>query len=228
MQLYICNGRATNYYITTTGECINAITNKPLKGQVNRHGYKSYMLSIDGDKIRKYAHRMVAETYIPNPNELQTVNHVDGNKLNNVVENLEWASYSGQARHAIALGLRNTKPIYCFNDRKELIAEYKNVAAVVELLHYNPNSLRLACEQEVKTLYHGFFWNYEPCIKSTCENTNTGSAKPVGQYDANGKLIQKYISIADAARKNGYTRTRISECCSGKQRTYKGYSWKYI
>lgn len=228
MQLYVCNGRTTHYYITTLGECINSLTNKSLKGQVSKNGYKSYILSIDGEKIRKYAHRMVAQTFIPNPQNRNEVNHIDGNKLNNCVNNLQWVTSKENKIHAINNDLRHTQKVYCFNQNKQLIGQYKNVAAVIQLLHFNPNSLRLACQQQVKTLYHGFYWSYCRQLGQTKTNENTGKSKRVGQYDASGKLIQQYISIADAARKNGYVRTRISECCSGKQRTYKGYIWKYM
>ena len=66
MRLYIYNGQVTTYYITTNGELFNSKTGKWLKGQINsKNGYKSYNISIDGESKRLYAHRMVAETYIP-------------------------------------------------------------------------------------------------------------------------------------------------------------------
>lgn len=52
-----------------------------------------------------YIHRLVAEAFIPNPNNLKEVNHIDGNRLNNFVENLEWVSRLGNIHHAINTGL---------------------------------------------------------------------------------------------------------------------------
>ena len=60
-----------------------------------RSGYLSYTL---GPKSW-YMHRLVAEAFLPNPNKEPTVNHIDKNKLNNKLENLEWASYKRQANH---------------------------------------------------------------------------------------------------------------------------------
>lgn len=60
----------------------------------------------DGRQHSKVVHRIVAEAFIPNPDNLETVNHKDGNKCNNKVENLEWCSRSSQLVHAYKLGLR--------------------------------------------------------------------------------------------------------------------------
>ena len=60
-----------------------------LAGSIGEHGYKYYRLSKNGKKKMFYAHRLVAETYIENPNNLPVVNHKDGNKLNAQLDNLE-------------------------------------------------------------------------------------------------------------------------------------------
>lgn len=58
-----------------------------------------------GEKHRMQVHRIVAETFIPNPDNLPCVNHIDGNKHNNCVENLEWVTYSENSVHALETGL---------------------------------------------------------------------------------------------------------------------------
>ena len=61
-----------------------------------------YRLSINGVSKDLYAHRMVAETFIPNNDLLKDcVNHIDGNKLNNSINNLEWVTKGENNRHAI-------------------------------------------------------------------------------------------------------------------------------
>ncbi len=67
-------------------------------------GYLQVNLSFDGETRKVYVHRLVAEAWLSERNE--TVNHKDGNKLNNNVENLEWVSYSYNNSHAFAIGLK--------------------------------------------------------------------------------------------------------------------------
>ena len=88
-----------NYLIDENGEIYNIITKKFLKGSIGENGYKYYRLSKDGQKTMLYAHRLVAETFLENPNQLPVVNHKDGNKLNNNINNLEWVSYSDNTCH---------------------------------------------------------------------------------------------------------------------------------
>lgn len=87
-----------NYLIDDEGNVFNIESNKVLKGSIGEHGYKYYRLSKNGQKKMFYAHRLVAEHFIPNPNNLPIVNHKDGNKLNNKVENLEWTTKSENTR----------------------------------------------------------------------------------------------------------------------------------
>ena len=68
-------------------------------------GYNNTSLSRGGVDTTFATHRLVADAFIPNPDNLPCVNHKDGHKRNNVVDNLEWVTYSENTRHAIGLGL---------------------------------------------------------------------------------------------------------------------------
>lgn len=84
-----------NLNITKCGKIQNKITGNWLKGEINNSGY----MRVYVFKKRFFIHRLVAEQYIPNPLNLPQVNHKDGDKLNNNVENLEWVSGSGNQQH---------------------------------------------------------------------------------------------------------------------------------
>ena len=87
-----------NYWINEQGEVFNETSQRWLQGSIGEHGYKYYRLSKNNKKKMFYAHRLVAEAYIDNPLNLPVVNHIDGNKLNNSIDNLEWASYSDNTK----------------------------------------------------------------------------------------------------------------------------------
>jgi hypothetical protein len=87
-----------NYLIYQDGRVFSKKTNKFLKGKVDNAGYQMYCLTIHSKPLgtyRKYvyAHHLVAQAFIPNPDNLEVVNHIDENRLNNHVENLEWVSH---------------------------------------------------------------------------------------------------------------------------------------
>lgn len=88
------------YEISTFGNVRNIETKKILKQKNNPNGYKSISLVLnDKTSITKSIHRLVALTFIPNPENKPTVNHKDHNPLNNNVSNLEWFTQLEQVKH---------------------------------------------------------------------------------------------------------------------------------
>ena len=72
----------------------------------NNRNYYIVMLSGKNAGGRRSVHRLVAEAFTPNPENKKTVNHIDGNKQNNHVDNLEWMTYSDNNKHAFSSGLK--------------------------------------------------------------------------------------------------------------------------
>lgn len=91
----------TNYIIHKEGYITNKKTNKILSASLNRKGGYYYVKIKYLDKwIGISIHRLVALAYIPNPNNLEEVNHIDRNRLNNNINNLEWSSRVNNMRHS--------------------------------------------------------------------------------------------------------------------------------
>lgn len=97
-----------NYTISKEGRIYSKTRKKYLYISTNNFGYLHVRLSNNG-KVKTYClHRLLAMAYIPNPDNLATVNHINGDKLDNRLKNLEWASYSDQAYHRDYMNKKRT------------------------------------------------------------------------------------------------------------------------
>lgn len=106
------------YHLTPDGQVINLANNTLLTPIENPNGYLKVALADgQGNNKQLSIHRLIALHYIPNPYGHPQVNHKDGNKKNNHVDNLEWCDASFNINHALETGLR---PGYMSADDKEL------------------------------------------------------------------------------------------------------------
>lgn len=97
------------YQVSNHGQVKNSKTGKILKPYKMSKGYYTVGFWSDGKKKRLSIHRLVAQAFLPNPDNLSEVNHINGCKTDNNVCNLEWATGSNNVLHAYQTGLRKTK-----------------------------------------------------------------------------------------------------------------------
>lgn len=99
------------YEISKTGIIRNIITKKPKKQYLNSMGYPMISISHKNQSNPHRVHRLLANTFIPNPENLPEINHKDGNKTNNHLNNLEWCTHLENMNHAFTTGLANNTGI---------------------------------------------------------------------------------------------------------------------
>lgn len=95
--IYLCN-----YRVTSGGDIYNIKTGRKLKPWIDKQGY--YTIRLAGSK-NLYVHRIVAQLFIPNPENKKEVNHKDGIKTNNSISNLEWLTRNQNIQHAYDIGI---------------------------------------------------------------------------------------------------------------------------
>ena len=96
-------------FVKNLGNFANGYVKKVNIKEINldKHGYCITKLCKNGNCVPRKVHRLVAKAFLPNPNNWPQVNHIDGNKQNNAVENLEWCSAAHNIKHAWETGLKN-------------------------------------------------------------------------------------------------------------------------
>lgn len=129
-----------DYIIYDNGNIYSTKTNSFIKGEITSHGYKRVTLFLNKKRKRFMLHRLIMLTFNPieNADKMQ-VNHIDGNKLNNNIENLEWCTPSENIRHAIKTGLKkpvSTKgyhqgkktPIAMIDDNNKVVTTFNSMS----------------------------------------------------------------------------------------------------
>lgn len=103
-------GYKGRYAITSDGRVWSNVRNRFLASQISHLGYPVItLLDGEGNKKTLLIHRLVAQEFIPNPYKYREVNHKDGVKTTNTIENLEWTTRSENMKHAIRTGLKVMK-----------------------------------------------------------------------------------------------------------------------
>ncbi len=145
------------YMISSDGRIFK--DGKDVKQHPNGRGYLKVFLWIQGERISKSVHRIVAENFIPNPENLPVVNHKNGNKLDNRIENLEWVTYKENTRQFLATVKRETKPIIRINPKTGKVKEvFSSISTAAKCYGYDYRTFYDAIKRGC--LYRGSLWKH--------------------------------------------------------------------
>jgi hypothetical protein len=146
----------TNYEVSSIGNVRNMKTGKVLKGGITPKGYKRVQLY---DK-KVFIHRLVAEAFIPNPENKPQVNHKDGDKSNNFVDNLEWCTNTENMKHAKENNLNRSRSVVQYTLTGEYITIYKSVTEAAIAVNGTDSIIARVCRGKRQS-HKGYKWRYE-------------------------------------------------------------------
>jgi len=167
-------GYKGRYQINNSGEIMSLIRNKILTPR--KCGQYNAVCLYDSNINRKnfYIHKLVAEYFIENPLNKDQVNHKDGNKNNNSIDNLEWCTASENINHAYRIGFKKapcahtgrfgfehhrSKSVYQFNTNKDLIGIYGSICEASRETNIDRKSISNCANNKTKTS-GGYYWEF--------------------------------------------------------------------
>ena len=254
------NIKGSNHSVSTCGrvrrdahstkQFINGIYAKTLtyKARIMRLtlsplGYYHTRISINGTLTDVRINRLVAEAFIPNPDNLPHVNHKNEDTTDNRMENLEWCTpeynnnYGTARKRLIATRIKKDsekwRTIKQFSLDGRLIRSFK-YKSLLEKAGFDYYAIDKCCHHIVPSAF-GYIWRYndDPFssdfkVRTIDDRNELGQVAPtpVIQYDLNGNPIKEYPSMTEAAiAMNGNT-TTIGLCCNGRNQRAYDYMWR--
>lgn len=172
------------YAVSTKGRVKNVKTGRILKERISSRGYLFVALCLNGKYKQYLVHRLVALAFLPNTEDKLTVNHLDGNKFNNSVTNLEWATHSEQQLHATQTGLKvstdnqrehmrnlgklyggingrqNNKPVNQYNLNGKIIATFESGVEASKATGVKKELIYDQCRKLQMPRKHSFYFRY--------------------------------------------------------------------
>lgn len=179
-----------------------------------KYGYCRVMLCKNNKSKRFLIHRLIAEHFIPNPENKPCIDHINGIKDDNRIENLRWCTYKENNNYPIA--------------RRNNSESQKRLRLNSDWVQRNKDAIKMAMQKDdvrrkISLARKRNWANTEYVIKQA-EKRRT---KKVLQYDTNMEFIAEYNSINEAKRNTGVDASSIIRCCNSRAITAGGYIWKY-
>lgn len=201
--------------ISSTGLVRNAFTKKILKQYIRKDGYPCISFWVDGFNRSFKIHRLVAETFLPIVNNKTHVNHIDFNKINNNISNLEWCTLHENIQH------------YYKEKFNHIITD-----EIVKFIRENIDIIKPRKLAKQLNLSEGYIYGVANGIH--CPNIypelirekRTSAPKIVIKYDKSGNRLKEYNSIYEAAKDNNAKLSYIQRVLSGERDSWHGLIFK--
>ena len=227
-----CLGYENLYQVNKKGDIRSCHNGKwhILSAGISKRGYRHFLFHKDGKRKNVRGCRLVAEAYIPNPDNLPFINHKDENPANDCVENLEWCTCEynnnyGTARQRSSINHSKNRPVCMFNVDGTFIREFYNINDAAKFVDGAHTCILRCCNNKV-FCYKGYIWRYKEDADSVMDvvalykNSKTTNRKI--EFYLNGE-VKVFNSMSEASRE-----LKISRDILRKYNHLGDISWKII
>ena len=224
----------SHHTISETGIVTNTKTNHIKNQWIGANGYYHVDIHENGTATKIAVHRLIALHFIPNPDNKRTVNHIDGNKLNNCISNLEWATDSENLQHAYDNGLQPYRRNYSLEEYEQFFHQViagKSLTTLASEINQSLTQLSLHVKEAAIRLNK--LTEYQNALKeqkSKQQRSANHKTYKVQMIDlTSNEVLQTFDSIGDAGRYLDKTSTGpISNVLAGRTKSAYGYFWKRV
>lgn len=206
------------YAVSDKGRVMNLKSGRILKAGVNSHCYEWVALCKDGKVKQCTIHRLVAEAFLENPNNLPQVNHVDEDPTNNDVRNLAWVTASQNNRHSAH---KRSCKISQYSIDGEYIREWESFKEIERELGFNKGFINMCCKGKQKTAY-GYRWEYADPSQQRKFN------RPIVVMTKDDDFIAEFRNINEASICLGIYVGNIWFALNGIYKTSGGFKFQYL
>lgn len=205
------------YAATRDGKVWSYKSGRFLTPSNNGKGYLKVNLNKDGKSTQKLVHRIIAETFIPNPENKPQVNHIDEDKTNNKVSNLCWMTAKENTNYGTGRQRQTNsrkKRVWCV----ELEKEFESITQAADELGLWKSHVSKCCHGQINSTggYHFEFMDKDTIYRTT--------QRPILCIETQ----EVYPTSKAVLEAHGISKWTLWDCLNGRLQTAAGYHWRYI
>ena len=201
---------------------------KILSSKVSNKGYLEVRLNVNGKSYYRRVHQLVATAFIPNPNKLGLINHINEIKTDNRVENLEWCTDTQNKEAYVSRRIT----IYQYSLKGKLLKIWHSLTKAANSINGDKSGIWHCCRGtlasgKAKKTYLGYIWSNKSLSETELkERTTNNNSKAILQLDMSGNIIKRWKSASEAAKALKCNSSAITMATLGLRKTAKGFQWK--